>query len=585
MKNDLHTRLNAALYQVDWHGEARVLETIRHQRTKHVYPGRVVALAVLLVALVATALALGLGFSGRFNTQQQARRAVMERYGLTDEMMDLFTYEAQQDGTACFTMQLTNADRLGEYTAAFADGTWTAAWSHDDADDALLQSGDLSSPAWGAKQLERLLPIYRQREENWAQVLDIGQLTLEERAALDAPMLTAQGITSMINIVPGEGDILPDEAERLARGAVENQYGVLPEGLATVHFFLYGDTQRREYRVDLDGYVVYVTSPSGEITYCRWLVPADQRSLPTGDLAYYPQAAEEYVASGAFDLLSPAEKAAVAQRYAEAGLAELLPWEVFVSPEQEDVPEAAAQQKAEEALAAAYGLPDGWQALFFCRTSLVMDNHQRCWVVEFLPHELTNWHFRDYEKLGTYTAKVEGATGQVTSCSWSLSGMDLTTYTAESLAAAPAFDGSMLPWVLVLLKDLQAILDQYPASINLDEMSLMDRGAYALRMRQAGYSAKEYPDLIPEATDIPRQQAADLAWEALNAAYDLTGRSLSRGTEDQEALCLAQLADGSRARVWSIVYTDNVDVFTIHVHAETGEIENIWHDSPAFSNG
>lgn len=585
MKNDLHTCLNAALHQVDWHGEARVLEIIHHQRTKHVHPGRMVALAVLLVALVATALALGLGFSARFNAQQQARCAVMERYGLTDEMMDLFTYEAQQDGTARFTMQLINADRLGEYTAAFADGAWTATWSHDDADDALLQSGDLSSPAWGAKQLERLLPMYRQREENWSQVLDIGQLTLEERAALDAPMLTAQGITSMINIAPSEGDILPDEAERLARGAVENQYGVRPEGPATVHFFLYGDTQRREYRVDLDGYVVYVASPSGEITYCRWFASAAQRSLPTGDLAHYPQAAEEYVASGAFDLLSPAEKAAIAQRYAEAGLAELLRWETFVSPEPEDVPEAAAQQKAEEALAAAYGLPEGWQALFLCRTSLVMDNHQRCWVVEFLPRELTNWRFRDCEKLGTYTAMVEGTTGQVTSCSWSMSGMDLTAYTEQSLGAAPAFDGRMLPWVQALLEDLQAILDQYPASINLDEMSLMDRGAYALRMRQAGYSAKEYPDLIPETTDIPRQQAADLAWEALNATYDLTGRSLSRGTEDQEALCLAQLTDGSWARVWSIVYTDNVDVFTIHVHAETGEIENIWHDSPAFSNG
>lgn len=67
--------------------------------------------------------------------------------------------------------------------------------------------------------------------------------------------------------------------------------------------------------------------------------------------------------------------------------------------------------------------------------------------------------------------------------------------------------------------------------------------------------------------------------------YDLTGMNLVRGEENQEGLYLVQLADESWARIWSIVYTDNVDIFTVEVHAETGEIENIWHDSPAFGNG
>lgn len=203
--------------------------------------------------------------------------------------------------------------------------------------------------------------------------------------------------------------------------------------------------------------------------------------------------------------------------------------------------------------------------------------------MEYLPGELANWHFRDAEKLGVYTVTVDAQAAQVVSQAWSLEGTDVSGCTAESLGTAAAFNGPMLPWVQSLLNDLQAILDKYPPAINLNEMSLEDRGAYAQRMRQAGYAIVQYPDLIPTAGDLPQQQAADLAWQALSALTDITG--LSRGDADQEGLYLVELADGSYARVWNIVYTNSTDIFTIHVHAETGEIENIWHDSPAFSHG
>lgn len=585
MKNDLQTHLNTALRDVDWHGEQQVLEHIHQTSAGRVRPGRVVAVALLLLALAGTALAIGLHFSEGFSIQQQARQAVMARYGLTDEMMDLFTCELQEDGSVRFIVQFANPARMGEYTVTCTDGVWTAAWSHDGADETQLKSGDLSSPAWGASQLARLLAAYRQQAVNWSAVLDISQLTLEERAALDEPLFENQESGKLINIAPDEDDLLPEKAEGLARNAIEKKYGAQPEGTAQVSFFLYGNTQRREYRIDLDGYVVYVASPSGEITHCGWVVPTESRTLPQGDLQDYPDAAEEFILSGAFDLLSAEDKATVAKRYADAGLDALLPRSGLVSPAPGDLAESAARNVAAEALAEAYSLPEGWQSLFLCRTSLMQDGSQRSWVVEYLPHELTNWHFRDFEKLGEYTALVDGATGQVLSCTWSLADAAREGYTEENFADAPAFSGTMLPWVQTLLEDLQVILDKYPASINLSEMSTEDRGAYAARMRQAGYAARMYPDLIPAETDMPGQQAADLAWEALNTMYNLTDMNLVRGEESQEGLYLVQLADGSWARVWNIVYTDNVDIFTVQVHAETGEIESIWHDSPAFGNG
>ena len=163
--------------------------------------------------------------------------------------------------------------------------------------------------------------------------------------------------------------------------------------------------------------------------------------------------------------------------------------------------------------------------------------------------------------------------------------VQLDQYTERNFASAPAYNGSMIPWVQSLLNDLQVILDKYPHQTNLSEMTRVDRGTYSTRMRQAGYPAAQYPDLIPNSKDMPQDEAAALAWDALNVVYDLSNLSLVRGEPMQEGLYMVQISDGTWIRIWNIVYTNNMDIFIVHVNTETGEIENIWHDSPAFGNG
>ena len=303
MKNNLRTQLNAALRDVDWHGEEQVLQRIR-QRQKPVRPVKLsralIFAIVLMIMLATTAFALTLHFSKGMSGQLQARQAVQQQYGLTDEMIDLFTYEAVdgEDGTvARFTMNLMHGDKLGEYTVSrLPDGSLSARWSHDDADQELLLSGSLTSPAWGAKQLERLLPLYRETMINWQATLNYGELTLEERAALDAPMLEAQETGALICIAPDATDLSVDAAEQIAREAVTDKYGVTAEDLsacrAAVSFYLYGGQERREYRFDWYGpsgnWTVYVASPSGAVTQCRWIGLAKDRTLPEGDLSRYP---------------------------------------------------------------------------------------------------------------------------------------------------------------------------------------------------------------------------------------------------------------------------------------------------------
>lgn len=587
MKNSMKDQLNTALQEMDWHGEAAVLHRIRQARMRRCpCPSRaLVFAAVLLLSLIATALALTFHFSADYRFVRQARQVLSAQYGLSNEMLDLFTCTVTEDEVTWISQQ--HSLHLGEYTVRReADGELSAAWSHDGADEALLASGDLSSPAWGAKQLERILTAYQAKAVNWSLLTDLSALTLEEAAALDAPMLDVQQVGLLIHIVPDEDDLSAEEAEAIARLAIAEKYGVAADALsdmAYVSFFLYGGTQRREYRFDLDGYVVYVASPAGDVTYCRWNIPAENRTLPEGSLSQYPQAAAEYISSGAFALLSASDKADVSARYQAAGLGSLLPREDFTTPLPTEMTEVEAIRLAESTLEAAYALPSGWQTLFTVRTAMVQAD-SRVWVVEFLPHELENWRWRDYEKLGAYTVTIDSASASALSHAWSLDGAALEGYTESTFAQAPAYSAAMLPWVQALLNDLQAIVDKYPAYANLDEMSLTDRGAYAARMRAAGYSAAQYSDLIPQDSDIPQEEAAALAWDALCALYGDMCAALTRGEPEQEGLTMVESADGI-LRVWRIVYTDNLDIFTIQVNAQTGEIMNIWHDSPAFGNG
>lgn len=585
MKNSMKDQLNTALRDMDWHGEKAVLRRIRQGRVERVpHPSRALVFAALVaLSLITTALALTLHFSADYRFVRQACQALSAQYGLTEDMLDLFTATVNGDEVTFVSQQ--HSVKLGEYTVRREDdGGLSAAWSHDGADEALLSAGDLTSPAWGARQLERILAAYQEKTANWSLISDLSTLTLEEAAALDAPMLDVQQVGLLIHIVPDEDDLSATEVEVIARQTIADKYGVTADALsesAYVSFFLYGGTQRREYRLDLDSYVVYVASPTGDVTYCRWNIPAENRTLPEGSLSQYPQAAAEYISSGAFALLSASEKAEVSARYQEAGLGGLLPREDFTTPLPTEMTVDEAIRLAERTLEATYAFPSGWQTLFTVRTAMVQADN-RAWVVELLPHELENWRWRDFEKLGSYTVTIDPVGASVLSVVWSLEGTAVDGYTESTFAQASAYSADMLPYVQALLDDLQAIVDKYPAYANLNEMSLTDRGAYAARMRAAGYSAAQYGDLIPQDSDIPQEEAAALAQDALRALYG--DKCLTRGEAEQEGLTMVESADGI-LRIWSIVYTDDQDIFTIQVNAQTGEIMNIWHDGPAFGNG
>ena len=298
MKNNLKNALDTALRDMDWHGEEEVLRAVRAKRKPGIRLGRVptrtLVLAVILITLIiGTALALGITFSIRYQIQRQAAEAVKSTYDLTDEMLDLFTYKrenTEKGWIASFEANAIHQKELGFYTVEKeADGTLSVTWSHDNADQELVASGELTSPAWGAKQLARIIPFYRQHMDRWKNVQNMDDLTLEEKAELDAPLLEVQEIGLLINIMPEKDDIPVETAKEIARNAITEKYGVSEEVLAkkniSVSFYLYGGTDRREYWISMDdpdlndSYVVYVSSPDGHATRCRWMVSEENRTL------------------------------------------------------------------------------------------------------------------------------------------------------------------------------------------------------------------------------------------------------------------------------------------------------------------
>ncbi|MBQ8620370.1 MAG: hypothetical protein IJ418_23070 [Clostridia bacterium] len=110
---------------------------------------------IALVLMATTALAATLLFSPRYDALQLADQALLEKYGITEEMQPALHHNiTEADGAVIVTYELVEGivmreNRFGVYTVTVRDGKAEAAWSMDGMDTA----GGLEAPAWGSEQL------------------------------------------------------------------------------------------------------------------------------------------------------------------------------------------------------------------------------------------------------------------------------------------------------------------------------------------------------------------------------------------------------------------------------------------------
>ena len=487
------------------------------------------AVALAIVLLAATALGFGMLKSEKYSTVEKARGALTEKYGLTAEMLAMFSAQAGEENGVTVVQFTTNNGTFmdpylaGSYAVAFdRSGNTCAVWSHDGMEKSSWEDGELRAPAWGAKQLQAVLDRYAYYTnwlEEFSTALPIAE-QLEKYAELDEAMAPLQEPATYRTLAVEETDIPEEKAVEIARAAAQEHYGAEIDDAWIVHRELReNETDGRAYDIFFENgrkwLEVYVFTPSGETGF-----PGEQD-----------------------------EEAAATV-------------------------DAEALRAAEEILLAQYGLADDMLALFTPRRE---GN-----TVTFSPEikrldEIADWRWAQelQPKLGEYTVDLDGKTA-----SWTLADQnDGAAHTESNWAQANAYDARILSWVLALLEKTAPITAKYPQD-QTDWFSVEDAAAYDGLMRAAGFPSPYLNHALPGANDISQQEAESLAVMAVSGAYDALESDVRGWLTHTEYT----LDNGGTWTVW-LQGTGSYGMGFVSLEAATGNVLMVQMDSLAVGNG
>ncbi len=152
---------------------------------------------------------------------QTANNALIERYGHTHATLGLFDAALHRCGETTIVTYTSNgsveASLTGEYFVIISGSDIQPLWTHDAADAALWQSGDLSSPAWGVKQLTAYLAEHPYTRNDFClpYVKDFGVRIITEDVnpgnrpeAAQARQLAMAAVQAMYGLTDEETDAL-----------------------------------------------------------------------------------------------------------------------------------------------------------------------------------------------------------------------------------------------------------------------------------------------------------------------------------------------------------------------------------------
>lgn len=204
-----------------------------------------ILMALLLAALPALAEAAppyfnkgstedALVFSEDVLLMQTANSALIDRYGLTRATLGLFQQELSRCGeTAIVTYASSGSipDSLaGQYFVIITGDSVQPLWTHDAVDPALWQSGELTSPAWGVKQLTAYLDAHPYERADFCTPY------VREFSSFDwDPLLAAGG---SFQDVCTENRAEAGAARDLAIAAVKAMYGLSDEETAKLSWLI-----------------------------------------------------------------------------------------------------------------------------------------------------------------------------------------------------------------------------------------------------------------------------------------------------------------------------------------------------------
>lgn len=182
---------------------------------------RVFAVVLMMMLLMISALAEEAVLSPNVEAERIAVAAMKDKYGLTNDVLGLFTaYVTLTDNGATvryLPAAFLPAHIVGEYEVQIKDGQATASWTHDDQDPMFWQSDMLDSPCWGAKQLNQV----RLSSAVLADFIPADYIPVE--------LPDKHGNLTFEWVEPTAEDMPAEEAMALADAAVKAVYNLPPE--------------------------------------------------------------------------------------------------------------------------------------------------------------------------------------------------------------------------------------------------------------------------------------------------------------------------------------------------------------------
>lgn len=188
---------------------------------------KILSLLLIVMLFLPAAMAEAVTLAPDMLALQRANSAMAEKYGHTHETLGLFEVSLIQGGEQ-YLITYTSGGSVpeiltGKYYALVTGEEVHVVWTHDGADAALWQSGELASPAWGVKQLTVYLNEHPYTRSTFCDPY--------EAAALSEQAKTITGAVPF-NEITRDDRSAADAASELARKAVQAMYGLSDEVIA-----------------------------------------------------------------------------------------------------------------------------------------------------------------------------------------------------------------------------------------------------------------------------------------------------------------------------------------------------------------
>lgn len=586
-----------------WQFKDLVAQTL-HEEVKPVRKVRVrivVAVALCIVLLGATALAVVIGTQEQSAAREAARLAVMEVYGFNESTLrDSFKLEAKQEkdasGKAVWEVKLLPMlyfDELGEYTVLIDADTQariSVTWTHDDADQALVDSGGWESPAWGPLQLTRLEDARGEVDGVIAQMEEalgpFASWPIEEKEKISQMYLDMEHPKEdmIIYAAPGEGDMQEAEALEIAFSMIDEKYGTPRETMLKFDYEVerftvsYWDDYEWGFRFfpkageDAEALGEYrVEFFEGTLTQelCMWYT--DDYWAPVDDLIAMGKLEGVYEKMKTINVedLTQEQKVRYTDALVKAGYdLPNISGLRFIMPTDADLTEEEAQAAAEQVMLAEMGFTERSLTLMEAHTEFVQTAEGTpVWNVTYVPMDFTS-------RIEAYRVLV-GRGGNIVETDH---GLDLQYgRNRETEPDAPgALLGEKKLWTPA---DIVAMLDLQEAAKAIEEASMGEDGhmtmealaAHDQLWRDAGFSQIRYGHIMPGDEDITLEEAMDIAFAELAKRYKVAEDDLRAYSITEEF----SLTDGDR-RVWRLFLSSETDFdamnYYTEIDAHTGEV-------------